>query len=194
MCENNKAPHGAFVLDGFKLHIFNQSIQCIEDMLFIFIREELEDLYNRYTTETTAIDTNKAAPPQKLNVLSRKRNKVMLGLLIWQGLRSEEVARMQLQDVKLQEGKIFIAAGRRTNERTLKLESNQVFTFLDYLNETRKAILTHKKITVPVQQLFLTTGNSDQFTNTLRMLLKHLRQINGKVKDLKQVRTSVITH
>ena len=160
----------------------------------ILTLQELGNLYNGYTTEITVTGKEGYRPPQKLNTLSRKRNKVILGLLIWQGLRSEEVARLQMQDVKLREGKIFIAASKRTNERTLSLESHQVFELLDYINDTRKAILEHKKVTEPVQQLFVTTGTSGLLTNTLHMLLKHLHELNRKVKDLKQIRTSVITH
>ena len=162
----------------------------------ILSMEEMEKLYNDYATEiiiekTTAM---KCPPPMQLQVLARRRNKIILGLLIYQGLQTEEIIRLQITDVKLREGKIFIPSARRSNERTLKLESHQVFDLLDYINDTRKQILHHKKITEPVQELFLNLGDSSNKRNMVAMLLTHLKQMNGKVKSLEQIRASVIVH
>jgi integrase/recombinase XerD len=158
--------------------------------------EELEKLYNDYTTEINLqkSDTLKSLPPQHIQTLARKRNKIILGLLIYQAIRSEEIMKLQLADVKLREGKIFIAGANRSNERTLKLGSHQVFDLLDYINDTRKQILYHRKITEPVQQMFLQLGEGKNKSNMLSMLLAHLKQMNSKIKSLDQIRASVIVH
>ncbi len=62
--------------------------------------DELQQLYNQYPTTITA-EQGKNIPPQQKNILSRKRNKVILSLLIYQGLRVEEVAAFRLQDLQL---------------------------------------------------------------------------------------------
>jgi integrase/recombinase XerD len=129
-----------------------------------------------------------------MHTLARKRNKIILGLFIYQALRSEEIIRLQVADVKLREGKIFVAAANRSNERTLKLESHQVFDLLDYINDTRKQILHHRSITVPTQDLFLNLGESSRKNNLFGMLVTHLKQMNSKVKSLDQLRASVIVH
>ena len=158
--------------------------------------EELEKLYNDYSTEITIqrTDKMKCPPPQQMQTLARRRNKIILGLIVYQALRSEEITRLQLQDLKLREGKIFIAGANRSNERTLKLESQQVFDLLDYINDTRKQILQHKGITEPVQEMFFNIGDSSRFSNTLSMLLTNLKKMNSKVKTLDQLRASVIVH
>lgn len=158
--------------------------------------EELESLYNAYSTEITIERTErlKCPPPQHRQLLARRRNKVMLGLIVYQGLRSEEIIRLELQDLKPREGKVFIAGANRSNERTLKLESHQAFDLLDYLGDTRKQILHHRGITEPVQQVFLQLGEGKTATNMLAMLLMHLRKMNLKVKSLDQLRVSVIVH
>ena len=158
--------------------------------------EELESLYNAYSTEITIERTEKmkCPPPQGMQTLARRRNKVILGLIVYQALRSEEITRLQLQDLKLREGKVFIAGARRSNDRTLKLESHQVFDLLDYINDTRKAILQHRNITEPVQQVFLQLGEGKNKTNMLAMLLMHLKKMNPKIKTLEQLRASVIVH
>jgi site-specific recombinase XerD len=47
---------------------------------------ELQMLYNRYPT-TIVHEAGKIIPPQQNNIFSRKRNKVILSLLVHQGLR-----------------------------------------------------------------------------------------------------------
>jgi len=158
--------------------------------------EELEKLYNDYSTEITIERTEKmkCPPPQQMQTLARRRNKAILGLIVYQALRSEEIAKLQVQDLKLREGKIFVAGANRSNERTLKLESTLVFDLLDYINDTRKQILQYKGITEPKQEVFLNIGDSNRFSNSLSMLITHLKKMNSKVKTLDQLRASVIVH
>ncbi|PVD49395.1 hypothetical protein DC498_25265 [Terrimonas sp.] len=162
--------------------------------------EELENLYDNYTTEITIAktDTMKCPPPVQLQQLARRRNKIILGLIVYQGLRTEELIKLQIIDVKLREGKVFIAGTKRSNDRTLKLESPQVFELLDYINDTRKQILQHKRNTSPAGEmegaLFLNLGDSDNKNNLFAVLLSHLKKMNSKVKTLEQLRASVITH
>lgn len=162
----------------------------------ILSMEELEQLYNDYSTEITIDRTEKmkCPPPQQMQTLARRRNKVILGLIVYQALRSEEITKLQLQDLKLREGKVFIAGANRSNERTLKLESTQVFDLLDYINDTRKQILQHRNITEPVQEVFLQLGEGKNKTNMLAMMLMHLKKMNSKIKSIDQLRASVIVH
>jgi integrase/recombinase XerD len=158
--------------------------------------EELEKLYNDYAREIIIEKTErmKSLPPQQLQNLARRRNKIILGLFIYQGLRTEEIIKLQMADVKLREGKIFIAGTKRSNERTLKLESQQVFDLLDYINDTRKQILHHRNITTPNQELFLQLGEGRNKNNLFSMLLTHLKKMSSKIKTLEQLRASVIVH
>lgn len=158
--------------------------------------EELENLYNNYATEINIqkTETLKSPPPQQLQNLARKRNKIIVGLLIYQAARTEEITKLQVQDIKLREGKIFLAGARRSNERTLPLESHQVFEFLDYINDTRKQIIQYRNIAAPTQELFLNLGESSRKNNLFAMLIKHLQQMNAKIKTLEQIRASVIVH
>jgi site-specific recombinase XerD len=160
----------------------------------ILSTEELEKLYSDYKTEIHPPSGVRGLPPQHLQTLARKRNKIILGLLVYQAVRSEEMIRLQISDVKLREGKIFIAGAKRSNERTLKLESHQIFDLLDYINDTRKQILHCRKITEQKQELFLQLGEGKNKSNMLSMLLMHLKQMNSKIKNLDQLRASVIVH
>lgn len=156
---------------------------------------ELEKLYEDYATEKTIekTDNMKNPPPQHLQNLARKRNKVILGLIIYQAVRIEEIKLLQISEVKLREGKIHIPAARRSNERTLKLESHQLYDMLDYINDTRKQILLYQNNTTN-QALFTTISGSIHFNNAFALLMKQLQRINDKVKSIDQLRASVIVH
>jgi integrase/recombinase XerD len=149
--------------------------------------EELQTLYQQYPT---TIEINKLMPPQEKNILSRKRNKVILSLFIYQGLRVEEMSALEVQDLQLREGKITIHARRRTAARMMKLESHQVYELMDYLHEIRKLFL---EATGATSQLFLQWKTKDNFHNITQHMLRHLREINSRVKNFDQIRASVIT-
>lgn len=65
------------------------------------------------------------------------RNKVLISLMIYQGLTSEEVMRMDVDDVDLDAGKITLKQPRKQSERELELKPNQIRVLDRYINETR---------------------------------------------------------
>jgi site-specific recombinase XerD len=150
---------------------------------------ELQQLYQQYPT-TIEHEAGKIIPPQRKNILSRRRNKVILSLLIYQGLRVEEVAAINLQDLQLREGKITVHAQRRTAARTMKLESHQVYELMDYIHEIRKQFL---EVHATASKLFLQWNDSENFHNITQQMLKNLRKINSRIKNCDQIRASVIT-
>ena len=120
-----------------------------------------------------------------------KRNKVILGLLVYQALRPEELGKLTPQDIKLREGKIHVPGSRRINGRELKLEAHQIIDLSDYMNETRKMFLaiTGKQ----TDSLFTSMGQSERFSNMLQKMMDRLRKQFPKVQEVKQIRASVIT-
>jgi integrase/recombinase XerD len=156
----------------------------------ILTREELQKLYQSYPV-TIEHEAGKIIPPQTKNILSRKRNKVIVSLLVHQGLRVEEIAALRIQDLQLREGKITIHSQRRTAARIMRLESHQVYELMDYLHETRKAFLEPQE--THSDKLFLQWKGGEHFYGITQGILKQLRKINHRVKNFDQVRASVIT-
>lgn len=164
--------------------------------------ETLEKLYRLYRTDAG----------NKKQQLIRKRNKILLGLLIYQGLQSEELIKLEIQDLQLRDGKIMIHAGRRSAGRNMKLEASQAFELMDYLNDTRKSLLQQAGRTAQEETaLFITSEKGVRIgSNTITTLLKQIRQINSKTHDehsrttcgehgrtitcINQIRASVIVH
>ena len=71
-----------------------------------------------------------------------QRSTVILGLLIYQGLDSGEIARLETGHVNLNEGKIYIPSGRKSNSRTIRLQASQILPLKTYLEETRPVFET----------------------------------------------------
>jgi integrase/recombinase XerD len=144
---------------------------------------ELHQLYNQYPDKT----------PRD------RRNKVILGLLVYQGLRTEEVSRLAVQDIQLREGKIDVLGSRKNNGRLMQLESAQVMDMYDYILQVRPELLKMNpkrkyQSSTETDRLFINEGGSfEHFSNMITQLMIKARKINPSVKNAKQIRASVIT-
>ena len=157
----------------------------------ILNRQELDNLYHNYTLPNEE-SKDKNQNWFKAKVLAQQRNKVVLGLLLYQGLDSKDFKLLTVKDIKLREGKVYVPGTRRSNEREIKLEAMQIMDVMEYLSKTRNEILQLTNKTS--EQLFISIGSSDKFNNILHYLIKSLQQINPKVTQFKQLRASVIVH
>lgn len=157
----------------------------------ILNRQELDKLYHSYTLpDEESKDKNQNWFRAK--VLAQKRNKVILGLMLYQGLDARDLKLLTVNDVKLREGKIFIPGTRKSNERELKLEALQIMDVMEYLLTTRKELLqlTGKQS----EHLFISIGTSERVANIMSYLVKRLQQLNKKVISARQLKASVIVH
>lgn len=159
--------------------------------------QELQSIYENYQVPTPE------NPKSHHNwftayKLSRERNKVIVGLLINQGITTTEVSRIQTDDVDLRQGKINITGGRIGKDRTLELKSNQIMDVMEYLYKTRNELLKYHK--QDTGQLFLSTPTSGEVHATgngnlqiFKSLTKELKEQNPRFINFLQVRSSVIT-
>jgi integrase/recombinase XerD len=106
-----------------------------------------------------------------------KRNIVLLGLLVYQGLTSGETAKLEAGHINLMEGKIYIPSTRKSNARTLKLQASQILPVKNYLDEYN-----------PQPFLFPTKKQSDLICK----IIQQAKRINPEIRDSRQIRASVI--
>ncbi len=161
-------------------------------------KQQLEKMYNEYQVPTEK-DERANRNWFRGYRLSRARNKAIISLMIHQGLTTPEVNRLQLSDLKLKEGKIYISGSRKSNERTLELKSNQIIEMMEYQYTTRAELLQYSK--EESTHLFISTppvGKQHSGRTDIKEIWKRLSQeIKSQNKafiNFKQVRTSVITH
>jgi site-specific recombinase XerD len=121
-----------------------------------------------------------------------KRNKTILGLISYQGLTTKEIENLEVSDIHLERGEITVKSNHRYNGRVLKLEASQIIEFSDYIALTRKKINSLKKN--KSCRLFFSTGSSYSLSNTMKCLLKTLKEHDLRISSFRQIRASVITH
>jgi len=72
----------------------------------------------------------------------------------------------------------------------MNLASHQVYELMDYVHEIRKQFIKSNETT---DKVFITWNNGMNFYSITQMMLQHLRKINSRIKNLDQIRASVIT-
>lgn len=118
--------------------------------------------------------------------LLHQRNTVILGLMIYQGLDSGEIARLETCHVNLNEGKLYVPSSRRSSSRTLKLQASQILPLRTYLDESRPALLEKRALQSPY--LFPARKSSDLICK----IVEAVKRIHPEIKDSRQIRASVI--
>lgn len=128
--------------------------------------EELELLYQQYGLQ--------------LHVEEYK--KIMLGILIYQGVTVGELLQIKARDIKLNEGKIVVRGKTTSNERLLPLQVSQLLPLKRYLDKNKFS-----------ENLF-TESDSDyaNMVNRIQYMFSQLQVLNKKVVNPKQIRSSVI--
>ncbi len=144
---------------------------------------ELEAVYHTFITTLPVTK-------HPLKDLEYQRDTVMLGLLVYQGITAQELINLQPKDIQLRQGEIYIPGGRKSNERTLKLEAVQILDIQEYLLKTRIEILQAND--KESEQLFISIGWSDSLYPTLRKFTNSVRKQHPRIQDLQQLRASVI--
>jgi len=134
-------------------------------------RQDMEDLYRQY----------------QLQLRVDREKKIMLGLLIYQGLRTDEVMNLEAAHIDLREGKIFIKGARKSNERWLPLQANQALELQHYLqaNKFKEGIF--------LARLTRSNASKRNVCNRVKHMIGQLQQLNPKVINANQIRNSVIT-
>ena len=140
--------------------------------------EELEYLYYGFESEKATC--------------FRKRNKIILGLLIYQGLRTQDIFNLKVEDINLQKGQITIAGTRKSNGRVLPLVPWQFMDLIEYVNQIRPEII-HKE-NQNSDQFFLSEKGKLTIRNSLTSLQNELKSLNRNYQSFEQIRSSVIVY
>jgi len=155
------------------LHLKGGKRRLPHDLLEL---EELEQLHTEFPAES----------------LTEIRNKTMIGLLVHQGITSGELARLEPEQLELENGTIRILPTKQTGARTLELKSFQVLELYKYQLEIRPKLLEEKGFDSP--KLFLSTGSSAKLQNTLQILSNQLKKEHSFFTRFPQIRASVIAN
>lgn len=140
--------------------------------------DELENLYYSYKA------LQKETLHQSKTDLAHQRNIIITGLLVWQGLHSGELEKLEVNHINLNEGTIYIPSTARSNSRELKLHTQQILTLHTYIHGS-----TRDKLKPKSEELL--PGN---LHNIVSLLTEELKGINPIIKNALHIRASVILH
>jgi site-specific recombinase XerD len=84
--------------------------------------DELLQLYNNYK----ALEKIVPSHIKEKTALAHQRNIIIVGLLIWQGLHSGELEKLETTHINLNEGIIYIPSTTRSNSRELNYHHNKL--------------------------------------------------------------------
>ena len=155
-----------------RLRVRKPGKRIIKDVIPL---EQLETLYRQYI--------QRGKNKEVKHKLSYQRNVLILGMMIYQGIHSGELRKMELQDINITEGSIYIPATSRSNSRTMKLQALQIIPVNSYLNEVREKLNPRENELIP--------GNVN---NIINWLIGELKNIDPQIKNAAQIRASVIMH
>lgn len=101
----------------------------------LFSRSELESLF----------DIEPVEPENENQLHTAIKRKVMLSMLIYQAMLPNEIIKLKLQHVDLEEKSIFIRGGKELCTRKISLHPRQLVMISEYIETSRKALLKGKK-------------------------------------------------
>ena len=128
----------------------------------------------------------------------RERNALIVSILIYQGIRTKEIDKIELHDIDMIKATIKIRCGIRLNERILPLKATQMGLIINYLQNTRPKLAQYR--TEESDKLFLSlpsVGRKETRRETLfsifSTLTPQIKSIDKQFFNFQQVRASVIT-
>lgn len=124
----------------------------------------------------------------KANTLAQKRDRCILGMMLFQGLQRNEIEILQFDDLTLEEARIFVPRTITTNERYISLNPKQILHLSQYIYEIRPKLL--KEYRIETNKLFFSCGSGSGLNNALAKHMMRLKREFHYFTDFKQLKQS----
>ena len=121
-------------------------------------------------------------------------DRLILGLMIYQGLEMGDFMVIELGDINLEKGTIYVPSRKERLSRTIPLASHQILSFHQYIIQGRKATKNQES-----EKLFSPQADDyNQLHWQLKRLSKHVKQeakvkLDLQIEKLNQLRQSRIS-
>jgi len=148
---------------------------------------KVDRLYTEETLENY-LEKTREDPNGKL----KKRNEVIVSLLVYQALTVAEICNLNTEDINLEKAEIYIQSEHRKKARTLQLRASQILLFYNYLKEDYPKLTKYLKLEKPKK---LITGKLQEKVEpkTLNRMINEKRKPEERLKPIK-IRQSVIAN
>jgi len=133
----------------------------------------------------------------------QKRNKVLLGLVIYQALTSGDLHRLRPEHIDLEAATIEVVGSRQTNRRVLHLQGHQIKELEEYLMKIRPEMLQLLGASRPgrkpdqvdeevYEQVFFSESGSAEIKSSIKMLFRAIKQQYPEIDSISSIRQAVI--
>lgn len=144
----------------------------------LYPKELLEALYTSYRAK---------------NPEHQQRDKIIIGLLIYQALTVLEITQLKTTDIDLENGTIRIQGNAKNKGRILNLKPNQIMLFHNYLRHDYKRFQRRQKPSRRTDYFLPNDDGLQLWQSAINRMINHNRDRQNKIIPLK-IRQSVIAH
>lgn len=134
---------------------------------------------------------------------AEKRNKVMLGLMMYQGITTGELHALEPGHIRLREGKIYLPGHATLNSRVLDLEASQILDLQEYLLVIRPRLMSNMNSTKAGRKapeikaevygkLFMGSNGSRSVKTAMLNMFRKIKKVYPKVASGHVIRATVI--
>lgn len=123
----------------------------------------------------------------------KRRNEVIITLLIYQALTVSEISNLEVENIDLENGEIQIKKGHHQQKRTLPLQAKQILLFYNYLEKERKELLLFNKENPVISYLILGQYGEKINPHTISKMINEYRKPSEKLQPMR-IRQSVIAN
>ncbi len=168
---------------------------CSELYLKDKISKQIE-VDNLYSPETLENFLESYQIKRKTYLLNR--NKIIISLLIYQGLTVNEIVSLEVENIDLDKGEIFIkgqsqVTSKSPRKRTLPLQAKQILLILNYLEKDRKKLLRYSK-QKPMDTAFILSQYGKKMNpHGISKTINENRKESERIQPIK-IRQSVIAN
>ncbi len=143
---------------------------------------DLEQLYKDYANykkqQVESLKNQNLVKASETCERTALKRKVMLGFIVFQGLHTGELKRLEVNHIKTDDVTVYVVGSKKSKARHLKLQPLQMQALFIYLSNLE-------------EQTGLLKGN---LNNQVNDLFEELKGINEKIQNALHIRSSVILH
>jgi integrase/recombinase XerD len=122
------------------------------------------------------------------------RNKIVMSLLVYQGLKPNEIASLEVKEVNLNEGTIYIKSSLKNNSRTLHLRGSQILLFKKYVEEVRPLLLQNNILALEALVIGHRSNPMSGEDITKHVNRSYSKLYSPRIVNCQTIRQSVITN
>jgi integrase/recombinase XerD len=182
-----------FAIKIYYRYLVAEGVRNDHPCQFLFLQDKInravdvQSLYSMPQMEKFLKNYN----PSPKGKSTKKREKVIISLLVYQALTVLEISQLNVQDLNLEKGTIRIKGNVKNNSRTLDLKPTQIMLLHGYLNGIRKQLL--KQNGAKSEALLISNLGRRILPDGINRTINRNQKETEKMKPMK-IRQSVIAH